>query len=330
MNDVSTYAEQLTDQDHLNLYRHLTLVRTFEEKIREYHHKKSPVTELPHLSTGQEAVSVGSCYGLRSDDVIVPSLRTRGAFLMRGVSPKVSMAGMFGKATGLTKGRNTSHHAGSMALNIVPGSGVVGSHLPLGAGVALAAKTLKKDFVTLVYFGDGASNRGDFHEALNFAAVLKLPVIFICENNQWALSNPVTQHILIKNVAERAASYGMPGYTIDGNDVLDVYNCTMKAVEVARRGDGPSLIECKTYRWHAHSERDPRDMRTKEEIESWKQKCPLKRYEAFLIGKSVSQAVLAAIQADVAKEIDEAVVFSETSPYPQVDEMYKNVYFEGE
>lgn len=136
MNRVKPYAEKLTEQDHLKIFRHLNIVRNFEEKVREYHHKKAPVTELPHLSTGQEAVSVGSCYGLRPDDVIIPSLRTRGAFLMRGVTPKVSMAGMFGKATGLTKGRNTSHHAGSMALNIVPGSGVVGSHLPLGAGVA--------------------------------------------------------------------------------------------------------------------------------------------------------------------------------------------------
>ena len=330
MNMVKQYAEALTEQDHLKIFRHLNSVRNFEEKVREYHHKKAPVTELPHLSTGQEAVSVGSCYGLRPDDVIIPSLRTRGAFLMRGVPPKVSMAGMFGKATGLTKGRNTSHHAGSKALNIVPGSGVVGSHLPLGAGVALAAKTLKKDFVTLVYFGDGASNRGDFHEALNLAAVLKLPVIFICENNQWALSNPVTKHLLIGNIADRADSYGMPGYAIDGNNVLDVYNCTMTAVEAARKGEGPSLIECKTYRWHAHSERDPRDMRTKEEVELWKQKCPIRQYESYLLGKNITQTVLDAIKAETLQEIEDAILFAETSPYPPLDEMYKNVDCEGE
>ena len=324
------FSDRLTEQDHLKIFRCLSLVRNFEEKVREYHHKKSPVTELPHLSTGQEAVSVGSCYGLRSDDVIIPSLRTRGAFLMRGVQPKVSMAGMFGKATGLTKGRNTSHHAGSMALNIVPGSGVVASHLPLGVGVALASKTLKKDFVTLVYFGDGASNRGDFHEALNMAAVLKLPVIFICENNQWALSNPVTQHLLIPNIADRAASYGMPGYAIDGNNVLDVYNSTMNAVEAARRGGGPALIECKTYRWHAHSERDPRDMRAKEEIEFWKQKCPIRQYEAFLLSKNIDSSTLNAIKAETLLEIEDAIDFAETSPYPSLDEMYKNVYCEGE
>lgn len=189
---------------------------------------------------------------------------------------------------------------------------------------------MKKDFVTLVYFGDGASNRGDFHEALNFSAVLKLPVIFICENNQWALSNPVTKHLLVRNIADRADSYGMPGYAIDGNNVLDVYNCTMTAVEAARQGNGPSLIECKTYRWHAHSERDPRDMRAKEEVELWKQKCPIRQYESYLLEKKIAKSVLDAIKAETAQEIEAAILFAESSPYPPLDEMYKNVYCEGE
>jgi TPP-dependent pyruvate/acetoin dehydrogenase alpha subunit len=237
------------------------------------------------------------------------------------------MAGAFAKVTGSGRGKNTSHHLGDRKLGVIAGSGIVGGHLALGVGTALAAKLRKQDYVTVVYFGDGATNRGDFHESLNLAAIWKLPVVFVCENNLYAISTPCSLHLPIENVAERGASYGMPGVVVDGNDVLAVYEAAQKAYDRARKGEGPTLLECKTYRWRGHSERDPRDSRPKEEIAAWKERCPIKRFREYLLSKKIaSQTELAKIEESVKAEVVDAIKFAEESPYPPAEEALLNAY----
>lgn len=316
----------LAKHDLLEMYRLLLLTRHTEERMVEYHHH-TPLPELPHVSIGQEAVAIGTCYGLRQDDQVIPSLRTRGAFLAKGISSRTMMAGAFAKVTGAARGKNTSHHMGDKKAGVIAGSGVVGSHIPIGVGVALAAKLKKRDYVTVVYFGDGAANRGDFHEGLNLAAVLKLPVVFVCENNLYAISTPMSFHMAIKNIADRAAGYGMPGVVVDGNDVLAVYEAAQEAYSLARSGGGPTLLECKTYRWRGHSERDPRDPRPKEEMEEWKKRCPVARMKQYLLAQGVAQeSELEDIYEKVRTEVEDAIKFAESSPFPPAEEALLNVY----
>lgn len=322
--------KNLSTQDMLEMYRYLVLARMTEERMVEYHHHTA-LPELPHASIGQEAVSVGSCYGLSKEDQILPSLRTRGAFIVKGITSRTMMAGAFAKATGAARGKNTSHHMGDKSVGVMAGTAVVGSHLPAAVGVALACKIRKQDYVTVAYFGDGATNRGDFHEALNMAAIWKLPVVFICENNRYAISTPIDYHIAIPDIAERAKAYGMPGVIVDGNDVLAVYEAAHQAYDRARNGEGPTLLECKTYRWRNHSERDPRDLRPKEEIEEWKGRCPIKRFEKYLLEKGITDDNgLKSIREKVKEEIEDAIRYAEESPFPAGEEALLNVYCEKE
>ncbi len=316
----------LQNADFLELYRLLLLTRVTEERMVEYH-KHSPLPELPHASIGQEAVGVGATYKLRRDDLIIPSLRTRGAFLTKGISSRQLMAGAFAKVTGAARGKNTSHHMGDPRCGVVAGSGVVSSHVPVGVGTALAARLRKKDYVTAVFFGDGGSNRGDIHESMNMAAVFKLGIVFICENNQYAISTPASFHTPVRDIAVRAEGYGMPGVIVDGNDVIAVYEAAQDAYERARKGEGPTFLECKTYRWRGHSERDPRDLRPQEEIEEWKRKCPVSRLGAKLLEKGIAdENTLSDIRKKVNEEVEDAIAFAESSPYPPAEEALLNVF----
>ena len=240
------------------------------------------------------------------------------------------MAACYGKATGTARGKETSHHMGDKTLGLVAGSGVVGGSIAVAVGTALACKLLDTSRVTLCFFGDGASNRGDFHESLNLAAIQKLPVVFICENNLYALSTPASYHLPIANVADRAGSYGIPGIVVDGNDVVAVYEAVQQAVTRARNQDGPSLIECKTYRWRGHSERDLKQgsyYRTSEEVEQWKARCPIKRLrEQLLSGGALSEATVRLIEEEMTQVVDKAVEFAERSLYPAPEEALQNVY----
>lgn len=322
--------KNLSTQDMLEIYRYLVLARMTEERMVEYHHHTA-LAELPHASIGQEAISVGSCYGLRKEDQILPSLRTRGAFIVKGISSRTMMAGAFAKVTGAARGKNTSHHMGDKKAGVLAGTAVVGSHLPVAVGVALACKLRKENYVTVAYFGDGATNRGDFHEALNLAAIWKLPVVFICENNGYAISTPVSYHIAIPDIAQRAAAYGMPGVIVDGNDVLAVFDEAHKAYDRARNGEGPTLLECKTYRWRNHSERDPRDLRPVEEIKEWKERCPIIRYEKYLLENGITdEKGLNIIREKVKEEVEDAIKYAEESPFPPGEEALLNVYCEKE
>ena len=319
---------KLTRNDLLEMYRWMQLSRITEERMVEYH-KHSPLTELPHSGIGQEAIAAGTVYGLRKDDQVIPSLRTRGAFLFKGIPSRTMMAGAFAKVTGAARGKNTSHHMGDPAVGVIAGSAVIASHLPVAVGIALAAKLQKKDYVVVPYYGDGGSNRGDTHESMNMAAIMKLGVVFVCENNGYALSTPFTYHTAVPDLAKRAEGYGMPGVVVDGNDVLAVYEAAQAAYARARKGEGPTLIECKTYRWKNHSERDPRDLRPPQEVEEWKTKCPILRFEKYLLEtKNADAQTLEQIKQAVVAEVNDAVAFAENSPLPPAEEVALHVYYE--
>jgi TPP-dependent pyruvate/acetoin dehydrogenase alpha subunit len=244
------------------------------------------------------------------------------------------MAELFGKKTGYCKGKGGSMHIADMELGILGANGIAGGGLPIAVGAGMSAKWRGTDQVTVCFFGDDASNNGTFHEGLNLASLYKLPVIFVCENNLYGISVGQEKQRLLRDIALRAANYDMPGVVVDGNDVLEVYNATIKAVKRARAGEGPSLIECKTYRWRGHHEGDPnqgRRYRTTEEIESWKAKDPIERMAANLITeKVVTKKKLDALKKQATEEIEEAVTFANESEFPVLEEMYEDVYVQGD
>ena len=320
--------EMLKEVDLISMYRLMILTREFEMRVAQIYSQKG-LPELPHLCVGQEAIGVGSCYGLRKNDFVLPSLRGRSVFITKGVPIPVLMAGAYGKATGPSKGKWTAHHMGDLENGILAGSLVIGSQFPIAVGAALAFKIKKTDQVCLCYFGDGASNRGDFHEGLNIAAIFKLPVIFICENNLYAIDTPVEKAMLIKDIALRAQGYGIPGVTIDGNDVLEVYNSVREAVKRARGGEGPTLIECKTYRLRPHCERH-QESRSEEELESWWNRCPIKKFRAYLLDrKLLDDQKEHKIGVEAKEEVKRAEKLAEESPYPKAEEMFEDVYAHG-
>lgn len=316
----------LTKKNYEELYYYLYLTRiTDETSIKRYN--QGLLAENPHSCQGEEAVAVGSGYALRKDDYILPSLRARGYFFVKGISSKVMMAGMYGKETGPARGKNTSHHMGQMEQGVIAGSGIIGGSLPIAVGVAIGIQMDNKDSVVMVSFGDGTTSRGDFHEAINLAAVWKLPVVFICENNRWAMGNPIEQEMAIENVAIRAKAYGIPGVTVDGNDVLEVYKATVDAIERARRGEGPTLVECNTQRWLGHSCRDTEKYRDKEAEGPWV--CPVEKFKEYLLNNSIfNEEEISAIEKAASKELDEAIQYAEESAYPSPEIVTTNVYAE--
>ena len=318
----------LPKSDLLNLYRLMALTRAFEMRIIKISTQKS-IVETPHLCIGEEAIGVGACYGLRKDDFVLPTLRGRSVFITKGIPTAHLMAGVFGKATGPARGKWTSHHMGDLDKGILVGSLIIGSQFPTAVGAAMTFKLKKTDQVCLCFFGDGASNRGDFHEGLNMAAILNLPVVFICENNGYALYTPVEQNMRIKDIAVRAQGYGMPGITIDGNDVVAVHKTVQEAVERARKGGGPTLIECKTYRLRPHCEKF-QEIRPKEELDRCWECCPIDRYKKELISRGVLDAETdEKILRECEAEIDQAVKFADESPFPEPAEMCDDVYADG-
>src|SRR5919107_2250256 len=277
---------KLAPEQLLEMFYWLKLIRAFDLRLSTLV-KQGKVRSGVYTGIGQEAIIVGTCFGLRKDDFICPLHRDLGSFLMKGVEPKVMMAQMFAKTTGLSKGRDSALHSGVTELGIFGNTSMLGANLPVAAGLGLTFKMEKRDSVVIAYFGEGASNTGDFHEALNFAGVQQLPVVFICENNQYAYSVPLEKSMAIDDVAIRAEGYGFDGVAINGNDVLAVYQASLGAIARARAGDGPTLIECKTYRWHGHSEHDKAFYRTNEELAMWKSRDPLTTFTTYLKGLNV-------------------------------------------
>src|ERR1700688_113156 len=317
---------KLTPEQLLDMFHWLKLIRAFDERLSILV-RQGKVRSGVYTGIGQEAIVVGTCFGLRREDYICPLHRDLGSFLMKGVDARTMMSQMFAKDTVLSKGRDSALHSGVSELGIFGNTSMLGANLPVADGLALTFKMEKTDNVVVAYFGEGASNVGDFHEALNFAGVQRLPVLFICENNQYAYSVPIEKSMAIDDVADRAQSYGFDGVAINGNDVLAVYQATQGALARARGGDGPTLIECKTYRWHGHSEHDKAFYRTEEELAMWKSRDPIPTFTAYLKGlHALTDEQIGEIEARVTATIDDAVEFAMNAPDPTPEDAITDLY----
>jgi len=319
---------EISKERLLELYNSMLTIRLFEDRIVDLY-ARGLVPGLAHLYLGEEAIAAGACAVLRDDDYITSTHRGHGHVIAKGADLKLMMAELFGKKTGYCKGKGGSMHIADMQIGILGANGIAGGGLPIAVGAGLSIKLRKTDQVCVCFFGDGCSNNGTFHESLNFASLHRLPVIFVCENNLYGISVSQARHQAIKDIAVRATGYDMPGVVVDGNDVIEVYGAVSKAVRRARAGEGPTLIECKTYRWRGHHEGDPnqgRRYRTTEEIEDWKKKDPIPRLaEKLLEQKALTKKKMAALEAKISAEIDQAVAFANESAFPIEAEMYEDV-----
>jgi pyruvate dehydrogenase E1 component alpha subunit len=308
------------------MYRKMLEIRSFEEKVFELY-GQNLVPGTIHLYAGEEAVAVGVCSCLRKDDYITSTHRGHGHCIAKGAELKRTMAEILGKKTGYCKGKGGSMHIADFAVGMLGATAVVGAGLPIAVGAALSAKLRKTDQVAACFFGEGASNQGTFHESINMASAWTLPVIFVCENNLYAMGTRQSRIMNLEDVADRAAAYGIPGVKVDGNDVLAVFEASQKAVDRARRADGPTLVECKTYRRRGHSRADPAKYRPKDEVEQWLARDPLRRFKEVLLQNSLfSEAELRGVEEKVAVDIEEAVKFALQSPYPAPEEALEDVY----
>jgi pyruvate dehydrogenase E1 component alpha subunit len=312
---------------HRQMLRQMLLIRRFEEKAAEAY-ALGKIGGFCHLYIGQEAVAVGSMAALRSDDYVIASYREHGQALVRGIPANAVMAELFGKATGCSRGKGGSMHLFDVEKRFMGGHGIVGGHIPLAAGLGFAVKYRGGDQVCLCFFGEAAVNIGAFHESLNMSAVWKLPVIYLCENNRYGMGTAFERVAAITDVAEHACSYDMQAETVNGMDALAVYDATQRAVQRARQGGRPTLLEVRTYRFMGHSMSDPLHgvYRTKEEVEEQKKRDPITQLAHKLKDDGVlSPEGVEAIDAEVRAEVDAAVRFADESPDPAPDELYTHV-----
>ena len=328
----SELPKELSPDDLINIYKNMLLIREFEQRItKDFGKIKSPFI---HAYIGEEAVAVGACAAINENDYITSTHRGHGHFIAKGGDVNSLMAEIYGKIDGICKGRGGSMHVADFSKNMLGANGIVGAGPPLALGVALASKMRNEGKIVLSFFGDGAANQGMLHESMNLAAAWKLPVIFMLENNLYAWSNPVSNATAIKDFSLRAQGYGMKGVSIDGNDVIEVYRTVKEAVELARKGAGPTLIECKTYRWQGHTVMDPDKNRPVEEKEEWKNRCPIKAFKTRLIrGEIIDQVMIQEIEKETLDIIELSVKFTKKSARPEVstvlDDVYKNTFKSG-
>jgi pyruvate dehydrogenase E1 component alpha subunit len=302
------------------------LIRRFEETA-EASYARGLVHGTMHLSIGQEASAVGAILPLRASDYILSTHRGHGHCLAKGADPRRMLAEFFGKETGYCRGRGGSMHIADLEGGNLGANGIVAGGLPIAVGVGMSIKAQKLDRVCMVFFGDGAANEGAFHESLNMAAIWRLPIVFVCENNQYGMSMDVKRAMAVPNVADRAQAYAMPGLIVDGNDLPAVAAAAATAIGRARRGEGPSLIECKTYRLRGHSKSDRNLYRTKEEIESWRRRDPIVRLEQEILAHDrLAPADLEAIARNAMEEIAAALDFALASPDPDIEDLTRDVY----
>lgn len=316
----------LPKESLVKMYRKMLEIRFFEEKVFGLY-GQNLVPGTIHLYAGEEAVAVGVCNALSKDDYITSTHRGHGHCIAKGADLKRTMAEILGKKTGYCKGKGGSMHIADFSIGMLGATAVVGAGLPIAVGAGLSARLRKTGQVVACFFGEGASNQGTFHESINMASAWKLPVIFVCENNLYAMGTRQSRIMNIENIADRAVSYGIPGVSVDGNDVLAVYEAACVAVERARRGEGPTLIECKTYRQKGHSRVDPAKYRPREEVEGWLRRDPIKRLRHKLIQTVIStEAELQEIEKEVSSEIEDAVKFAVESTFPAPEEALEDVY----
>jgi len=313
----------------LHLLEKMLEIRFFEEKIVDQY-ARGNVPGLAHLYIGEEAVAVGACANLKEDDLITSTHRGHGHCIAKGAELKPMMAELFGKKTGYCKGKGGSMHIADTKVGMLGAMGIVGSGVPIAVGAALAAKKRKSGQVVMCFFGDNATNTGASHEGLNFASLHKLPIVFVCENNLYGISVFQARHTGVKDIAERAAAYAMPAAVVDGMDVLAVHEAVGEAVKHARDGKGPTLLECKTYRFRGHHEGDPNlgtRYRTKEEMAQWRARCPIKLFETRILKQRlVSQKEIARLREDVHKRIEEAHVYADKSAFPAEEEALEDLF----
>ncbi len=318
--------EELEPPILLDALKKMYLIRYFEEKAEELY-ALGKIHGTMHLSIGQEASAVGSCLALQPKDYILSTHRGHGHCIAKGADLNLMMAEFFGKAVGYCRGRGGSMHIADVDGGNLGANGVVGGGLPLAPGVALGLKMKGLPLVCMCFFGDGASVEGAFHESLNLAAVWKLPVVYVCENNQYAMSMPVTKGSAVERISQKASAYDMPGITVDGNDLPAVYLAAKEAVERARSGGGPSLIECLTYRWRGHSKSDRQRYRTKEEVKEWQARDPIVRFRAMLDrARLANPAELDQISEQARQIIEGAVKFAESADDPDPATIMDGVY----
>ncbi|MCE2502119.1 MAG: thiamine pyrophosphate-dependent dehydrogenase E1 component subunit alpha [Dehalococcoidia bacterium] len=312
----------------LKLYRTMTTIRHFEERGVPETGQRGMSASV-HSSVGQEAVPTGVCAHLTDNDYIGSTHRGHGHCIAKGVDPKLMMAELFGRSHGPNKGKGGSMHIADMSKGMLGTNGIVAGSVPLAVGAALTSKIQKLGRVAVAFFGDGGANQGVLHECMNLASVWKLPVIFCCENNGYAESTPVEYGLSVANVADRAASYDMPGFHLDGMDVLAVYEGAGQAVARARAGDGPSLIEARTYRYYGHTVFDnPLTYRTKEEEDHWRARDPLLTFRNHMVaqGNVITAEELDQMDEEARQLMEEAVAFADASPLPEPHEIYEDVY----
>jgi pyruvate dehydrogenase E1 component alpha subunit len=317
---------QLSNEQMIQMLTTMIRIRTFETKLQEFF-AEGKIPGFVHLYIGEEAVATGTCAALRTSDYITSTHRGHGHLIAKGGELKLMMAEIFGKNTGYCKGKGGSMHIAAVELGILGANGIVGGGGPIANGAALAIQYRKEDNVAVCFFGDGASNQGTTQEALNLASAWKLPVVFVNENNGYGISCPTCKSMAVTDIADRAAAYDMPGVVVDGNDVLAVYEAVSAAVSRARSGEGPSLVECKTYRWRGHFEGDACVYRGDDELSDWVKKDPIPGFEKRLIkNKILNPEKVGEIRKNIDAELAEAISFSQQSPLPDPAELEENVY----
>jgi TPP-dependent pyruvate/acetoin dehydrogenase alpha subunit len=315
-----------TREQLLWMYERMRLIRTFEDQVAELF-AAGRLPGFVHLYAGEEAIAVGVAAHLGPGDYLTSTHRGHGHSIAKGVDVRAMMAELFGKRTGTCKGKGGSMHIADVDLGMLGANGIVGGGGPLACGAGLALKTLGRSGVVVSFFGDGGAEQGTMHEAMNLAAIWKLPVVFVCENNLFAESTPWTYHASSRNLADRAASYGMPGALVDGYDVFAVYEAAGEAVARARRGEGPTLIEARGFRYYGHFQGDPLTYRTAEQEAEWRAKDPLALFRARVLEQGLlAPEDLDAIDAEARRQVAQAVAFAEDSPYPEPSELLEDVY----
>ena len=310
----------------LLMYERMLCIRYFETKvIQEF--AKGNINGAVHLYLGEEAVAVGACAALNEDDYITSTHRGHGHTIAKGGEMKRMMAELFGRATGYNKGKGGSLHIAYPPLGILGADGIVGGGIPIATGAGMSSKLLGTGRVAVCFFGDGASNQGTFHESINIASALSLPVVYVCENNLYGVGTRQADVRKLEDIADRAAAYAIPGVAVDGNDVIAVYEVMREAVARARSGAGPTLLECKTYRWRSHFEGERDTYRDPGEVAEWRAREPIARFRARLLEEGLlTEQEAKAIEARVALEADDAVLFAHKSPYPELSEAFTDLY----
>ena len=321
---------ELSQAELVRLYRGMLVIRRTEEQLAKSH-QAGLIPGACHTYVGEEAVATGVCANLRTDDVIFSTHRGHGHALAKGVTPRTLIAELFGRVTGVSRGRGGSMHLFSPEVGLMGTTGIVGPNILQAAGAGYTFKLLKTDRVSVGFFGDGAVSNGAFHEGINLAAIWQLPVLFVCENNLYATEVAFSNATRNPQVANRGPAYGLPAVAVDGNDVLAVYAAAREAVERARSGGGPTLIECRTYRTRSHAE-GMRDVgyRTRDEVDAWKAKDPIQRFKEHLLSLSgIPAADLESVEAAVQAEVEEAAEFAKNSPWPDPATAHQHIYSEN-